>query len=163
MNRNHTAHTGIARLMCKMLDDKRVRFLFVGGLNTAVGYGTYALFIWLGFHYFIATTLSTILGMTNSFFWNKYFTFRSPKRSGWELVRFLSVYVISYALNLAVMKLMVGVWGFNQYLAGAIALLFTTLISYLGHNFFSFAMKYSAGKKPSNQRAPAGCSEKDDD
>jgi putative flippase GtrA len=121
------------------LGDKRFRFLVVGGINTAVGYGSFALFTWLGMHYFVASTLSTILGVANSFVWNKYFTFRSRKRSGRELVRFISVYCLSYALNLALLKLMVDTWGFSQYAAGAVALAFTTLISYLGHNFFSFA------------------------
>ena len=128
----------------RVLSDKRFRFLLVGGINTAVGYGSFALFIWLGLHYFAAMTLSTILGVINSYFWNKYYTFRSRRRSGWELVRFLSVYLVSYGLNLGALKLMVDIWSINTYAAGAIALGITTLISYLGHNFFSFAAKTGA-------------------
>jgi putative flippase GtrA len=124
-----------------LFHDKRVRFLFVGGLNTVVGYGSYSLFLFLGLHYFWATTLSTALGILNSYFWNKYFTFRTPRRSGRELVRFLSVYAVSYLMNLGILKLMVDIWHWNGYLAGAVALLLITLISYFGHNFFSFKKK----------------------
>jgi putative flippase GtrA len=133
------------RLIRRILGDKRFRFLLVGGLNTAVGYGSFALFTWLGMHYFYATTLATILGVANSYVWNKYFTFRSLKRSGWELVRFLSVYLVSYGLNLGAMRLMVDVWGVNQYAAGAISIAVTTVISYAGHNLFSFAARAGAG------------------
>ena len=41
--------------------DKKIRFLFVGVLNTAVGYGLYALFIFFGWHYVLAQTLSTLI------------------------------------------------------------------------------------------------------
>ena len=125
-------------LIHKLFNDKRARFVFVGGLNTVIGYGFFSLFIFLGVHYLLATTLSTAIGIVNSYFWNKYFTFRTPRRSKMEMLRFVSVYAVSFLLNLGVMKLFVDVWQMNSYLAGAVALVFTTLISYSGHNFFSF-------------------------
>lgn len=126
------------QMIKKFINDKRIRFLFVGVINTAVGYGFYALFIYIGFNPYIATTLSTILGVINSYFWNKYFTFRKPKKSLAEAVRFVLVYVISYAVNLGLVYLFVDLWGMNSYISGIICLFFTTIISYLGHNFFSF-------------------------
>ncbi|MDR0287796.1 MAG: GtrA family protein, partial [Clostridiales bacterium] len=122
----------------KLLKDKRVRFLITGGINTVVGYGFYALFIALGFNPYLATTFSTILGIINSYFWNKYFTFRKPKKSLAEVIKFVTVYLVSYILNLLLVNLFVYKLGFNAYVSGAVCLFVTTLVSYFGHNFYSF-------------------------
>ena len=118
--------------------DKRIRFLLVGGLNTAVGYGFYALFIFLGLDPYLAITLSTVIGVINSYFWNKYFTFRKPGKSIAEILRFVLVYAVSSCANLGLVYLFVDVLGTNPYLSGVFCLAITTLVSYLGHSFFSF-------------------------
>lgn len=128
----------IIALIKKLFGDKRIRFLFVGGINTAVGYGTYALFIALGLNPYLATTLSTVIGVINSYFWNKYFTFRQPKKSLAEVLRFASVYAVSYAANLGLVYIFVDRMGINSYLSGVLCLFVTTILSYVGHNFFSF-------------------------
>lgn len=122
----------------KLFDDKRIRFLFVGGINTAVGYGFYALFIFIGLDPYLATTLSTILGVINSYFWNKYFTFRQPKKSLHEVLRFVLVYAISYGANMGLVHIFIDTLGMNSYVSGAVCLFVTTIVSYVGHNYFSF-------------------------
>ena len=128
----------ITGLIKKLFNDKRVRFLFVGGINTVVGYGAYALFIAIGLNPYLATTFSTIIGVINSYFWNKYFTFRQPKKSLTEVLRFVSVYAISYVANLLLVYLFVDCWGMDKYISGAVCLFVVTIVSYVGHNFFSF-------------------------
>lgn len=137
----------IIRLVKRLFNDKRLRFLFVGGLNTAVGYGFYAFFIFIMLNPYVATTFSTILGVINSYFWNKYFTFRKPKKSISEVFRFILVYLICYIANLGLVYMFVDLWGMNSYLSGAICLLITTLISYFGHNLFSFRDSKDKGAK----------------
>jgi putative flippase GtrA len=122
---------------------KEARFLFVGGINTAVGYGSYALLLFLGLPYIIAQGASTVMGTANSYFWNKYFTFKRPKTSVSEIARFALVYAASYALNLLILFVSVELLGVNAYAAGAAGLAFTTLTSYIGHNFFSFKAEQS--------------------
>ena len=130
--------------------NKKVRFLFVGGLNTAVGYGLYALFIFFGWHYVIAQTLSTVIGVAHSYLWNKYFTFGKTARSFKEALRFVSVYVVSYLISLLLQYLMIDKAGISAYIAGLISLLFTTVISYVGHNFYSFG-NFPKKKKESGE------------
>ncbi len=125
-------------LVKTLFADKRIRFLMVGGINTGVGYGFYALFIALGLNAYLATTFSTILGVINSYFWNKYFTFRQPKKSLAEVLRFVTVYAVSYGANLALVYVFVDRMGMNSYVSGAVCLFVTTILSYVGHNFFSF-------------------------
>ena len=118
--------------------DQRLRFLAVGALNTAVGYGLFALFLYLGLHYFLAQFVATPLAIAHSYLWNKYFTFQSAGHSLPEILRFLGVYALSYAFNVALLFACVEWAHLNPYLAGVVGLFVTTAISYLGHRRFSF-------------------------
>ena len=124
-----------------LTNDQRVRFLIVGGINTAVGYGTFAAVIFLGGHYFVANIIATAVGITVSYFLNKYFTFRQYKKSFTEIIRFISVYFLSFMLGNVVLYVMVGIMSISPYSAGALNLIFTTLISWFGHKYFSFRSK----------------------
>lgn len=122
----------------KMYHKKEIRFLFVGGLNTLVGYGTYALFIFLNINYFVANLLSTIIGVGHSYLWNRYFTFKSHDKALNEILRFVSVYIVSFALSNVILFIFVTKLNMDKYLVGLISLVFTTLISWFGHKYFSF-------------------------
>lgn len=86
----------------KKFKDKKVSFLFVGVLNAVFGCGGYALFIFFKMHYFITQLFGSILAITHSYLWNKYFTFRRHEKSCSETARFVSAYALSYLLNMAV-------------------------------------------------------------
>jgi len=117
---------------------KEIRFLFVGVLNTIVGYGVYAFFIFIGAHYSIAFLLSSIIGVAHSYFWNKCFTFKSKDKSPLELLRFVFVYVLSYLINLFLLYVMVDLFILNKYAAGAAGIFITAVMSYVGHDKISF-------------------------
>ncbi len=122
----------------KIFSYKETRFLFVGVLNTAFGYGIFALFIFLGIQYFIANTLSYILGIIHSYLWNKFFTFRTKTVSASEPLKFVSVYFVSYLFSNLFLWLFVEQFHASPYVAGAASLFLTTAVSYFGHSFFSF-------------------------
>lgn len=125
----------------KLFEYEQIRFLFVGGLNTIVGYGSYALLLLVGLNFVYANTISYIIGVIHSYIWNKKFTFKSNNKSILEVIKFIGVYVINYLIGLAFISLFIKVFGINEYLAGALNLVVTTLISYFGHKYFSFASK----------------------
>ena len=120
---------------------KEVRFIVVGGVNTLVGYGVFAAAIFTHAHYFVAQICSTVVGMTCSYLLNKYFTFRQPGRSGGEILRFVLVYLASYLVNLLILWWLVGRLGMNAYVVGGITILVTALVSYVGHNWFTFPQR----------------------
>ncbi|MBP5466013.1 MAG: GtrA family protein [Clostridia bacterium] len=144
----------------KLYYDKRVRFLFVGVLNTIVGVGiTNLVYLCFGINIFakeeiplvpmIAGTLSgQIIGTIHSYFWNKYFTFRVKEKSGAEFLRFVIVYVIQYGVSLGLTALF-NVWIAIPALVTVLTVLICTILSYLGHNFFSFKNngKYAVNDK----------------
>ena len=115
-----------------------LRFIFVGVLNTIVGYSFYSFFIYLNRHYSLASLASQVIGTIHSYFWNKYFTFKSQGYSLSEISRFLLVYLASYLINLFFLFILIDLLSANKFLAGLITLLITTLISFFGHRYFSF-------------------------
>jgi putative flippase GtrA len=122
-----------------LLSDKRVRFILVGGLNTAFSYMLYALFIYFGISADIAIVMMYPLSIAHSYLWNKYFAFKSKKRSIKEMLIFVSVYVITFVINYLSIYTFVNVMDINEYIAGIISLATTALLSYIGHNLFTFS------------------------
>lgn len=133
----------------KLTNMKEVRFLLVGVLNTIVGYGIYALLIKLKVYYLIANTISTILGVIHSYLWNRFYTFKSHDKAIKEIVRFSLVYLVSYLIGSCTLYLFKESLNLNEYVAGFINLFITTIISYVGHNKFSF--KGEGGKNENNK------------
>ena len=124
-----------------LLKRREVRFLIVGGINTVVGYSVFALLVFIGLQYLIANTLATIIGVANSYLWNRLFTFKSKGKAMSEIVRFSLVYVASYCISMLFLYLIVGRLGINVYIAGALNIIITTAISWFGHKNFSFKNK----------------------
>ncbi|MDE6001282.1 MAG: glycosyltransferase, partial [Clostridia bacterium] len=129
----------------KMYHNQVIRYLFVGVLNTAVGYGVgagfTALFRWCGLNVDLSNLLGgligTIVGVIHSYFWNKYFTFQSKKKSFSEVIRFVIVYAVQYGVTQLLN------WGFshvidNHWIYQFISTCITTVISWFGHKYFSF-------------------------
>lgn len=129
-----------------MIDSKTfhqtIRFGIVGVINTVVGYGVYFLMLRLKVVYVIALLISHIVGVTNSYFWNKYFTFKSHRKSLKELVRFLSVYAVTFVVNLGILMVMVEKIKMSKEIAQVVALFIVTAISFFGHKFWSFSKKF---------------------
>ena len=121
-----------------LFKDTRIRFLFVGCLNTLVGYGTYAILIFFKCNYLIASTIGTIIGVIHSYLWNRFFTFKSNNNPKKEVPKFILVYLVSYLLGLLNLFILVQKLNINEYIAGIINIFITTLISWFGHKYFSF-------------------------
>ncbi len=135
------------RKINKLFSKKIVRFLFVGGINTLVGYGCFALLIFIGLNHNLAYIIATVIGVVNSYLWNKIFTFKSKEKSYSEALRFISVYLISFIIGLIILNVLINKLLINTYIAGAINIIFTTLISWIGHNKFSFKNKEGQDEK----------------
>jgi len=136
--------------------DYRLKFLMVGGLNTLVGVGSYWLILIIAgvditSHYngvtivIIATIISQLLGITNSYFWNKFFTFESKKKSKSETAKFLLVYGISFCTDYFLKIFLRRTFAFNDIIIAIFTTLVTMVISFTGQKFFVF--RYKNNKK----------------
>jgi putative flippase GtrA len=123
-------------LMIKQLS----KFGFVGILNTIVGYGAFFIFLtW--FNYLVSLIISHIIGVTHSYVWNKYWTFKSDGTQIKEFVKFNSVYVIVFVVNAIFLIFLVDTLNFNPRIAQLFVLPIITIISFTGHKYWSFSGK----------------------
>jgi putative flippase GtrA len=115
---------------------KRIlKFLVVGALNTAVGYGLFALFIFLGWHFAIATLLSTILAVTFNFFSTGRLVFNGSANK--NLGRFIGSYLILYIINISFLKGLLSLQ-LSEYMAGILLLPIMAILSYILQSRFVF-------------------------
>lgn len=128
--------TGLSQLINK----QSLKFVIVGVLNTIVGFIVYALYLnCINNSYLQALILSNIVGITHSYIWNNKWTFTVKKFSMKSAMKFTSIYLISFLINLLFLRVLVDHMGMDKLLAQAISLFFTTLISFFGHKYWSFA------------------------
>jgi len=112
-----------------------VRFLFVGGLNTLVGYCIFAALILLGLPTAAAVVLGTILGVLFNFISTGGIVFRN--RAGRLLPRFLSVYAVQMALNVAALTALERA-GLHPLVAGILVLPPLVVFTYFAMRRFVF-------------------------
>lgn len=132
----------LSRRAAKLAADQRVRFLAVGGVNTLVGYGVYAVFAWLlsgvFLGYMVALIISYAVAITLAFVLYRRFVFVVKGNVFIDFLRFASVYAVSIAANLVALPFLVEVARLSPLAAQAIVLGVTTIVSFVGHKYFSF-------------------------
>lgn len=112
-----------------------LRFVVVGSMNTAFSYGVYSCVLFLGFGFQIANLTALVLGVLFSFrtqgalvFFNRDTRLIFRFVFGWGVIYLATIAVIAHLLDL----------GLNAYLAGALAVPFSTVLSYLTQKYFVF-------------------------
>ena len=116
------------------------KFSFVGVLNTIVGYGAFFILLtW--YNYLLSLIISHIIGVTHSYVWNKYWTFKSDGIQINEFIKFNSIYVIVFVVNIIILFLLVDILKFNPKIGQLFVLPIITVISFVGHKYWSFKEK----------------------
>ena len=122
-----------------MKNNKFIKFILVGILNTAFGYSLFALFIFLNMHYSLAVFLSTVLGILFNFKTIGKLVFDSHDNS--LIFRFIFVYVLLYLINISCLWFFkISGWE-NMYINGFILLIPLALISFVLNKKFVFKGK----------------------
>ena len=131
-------HVKVKSLFCH---SKVLRYIFFGLWNTAFAYAfTVVLFHLLKdyIHIVFIGVASTLISIAQSFLVHKLFVFRTKGRWIIELCRGYLVYGVSSIIGIALLWLLVDVMLFSIYLAQAIVMLLTIVVSYTGHLKFTF-------------------------
>lgn len=93
------------------------KFFLVGTLNTFIDLGVLNIFIWIsgiatGFFYSVFKAVSFLVATTNSYFWNKFWTFeKREKPTSKEFFKFLIVTAFGLLINVGVASFVVNVIG----------------------------------------------------
>jgi|GEM_PF-2812774 len=136
------------RTLAAALGRPEVRYLIVGGLNTAFSYGLYSLALII-LHalavpgdYAIAVTFSWLVSNLTSFALQRRFVFGGAGNVLIEFVRFSSVTLGSFFANLAMGTFAVVVLGLDSQIEKLVSQLVITMIlvviTYVLHRTFSF-------------------------
>lgn len=122
-------------LVDKMPNIQILRFVVIGVVNTAFSYGVYSLFLFLGSNYAIANFLALLSGILFSFKTQGHLVFRNPNNRligrfvlGWSFIYLATITLIGWLVA----------YGLDAYTAGALALPFSTLLSYLTQKYLVF-------------------------
>ena len=114
-----------------------VRFLLVGGLNSAVGYALYAGLLVAGLPYTMASLGALMLGILFSFHTQGALVFGNKNRR--LLLKFAVSWAVIYLVNVAFIGALIHV-GLDAYGAGLVALVPMTILSYLAQRFCVFRL-----------------------
>ena len=106
-----------------------LRFLVVGGVNTAVGYAIYALALFATGRYVLASAISLVMGIAFSFKTHRRFVFDAAGPQAGPFARYVAAWAVIYLLNLGGLALLVHA-GVDAYLAGAIMILPVAALSF---------------------------------
>lgn len=124
------------------LPDK-IRFLLVGGFNATVSYLMYVGFILLlgEEKYWLSMTLAWIFSSFVSFATQKIFVFCTKGNlKDWvkEYIKCVGVWIVAYAINAIMLEIFVQFVQINVYLAQFLAIVCTTVSSYVLFKYFAF-------------------------
>ena len=116
-----------------------LKFSVVGLSGYLVNLAVYiALLKGAGLHYLPAAACSFVVAVTNNYLWNRLWTFRSSRGHVYHQgMRFLVVSLAALGLNLAILRVLVGL-GTDKILAQAVAIVLVTPFSFSANKLWSF-------------------------
>lgn len=142
--------------LAKLFDPTFFRFVLVGLVNTAVGYGVmFGLYnlmplnTWGSRGQWIASAANYVVGSIVSFFLNKHFTFRNQERGAGVVLRFVLnitvCWLLAYGLAQPIMARLLAETALSEQLKGNLTLLagsgLFVVLNYGGQRWFAFKSK----------------------
>ncbi|MCO5947578.1 GtrA family protein [Mucilaginibacter flavidus] len=138
----------------KLLDNHIVRFVFSAGLGFLVDnlafnllyhnllvQKTYHIIFFTTRNYTLSLAISYCIGVIVNFIMTKYFVFSQSKSSSLkQLIRFLSVAIIGFFANWAILKIFIKALNMDPRVARPLAGLSLFFASYFIHKAFSFSL-----------------------
>lgn len=123
-----------------------LRFFVVGAINTAFGYGVFALLILLNraldivspdVELIVAPLISQVCGILFNFKTTGTLVFRN--KNNWLIFRFFAVYLFTYLLNYLALRILEDTLGIGRLAGGAIIVLPLSLLAYVLQKRFVFS------------------------
>ena len=117
-----------------------IKFSLVGILNTAIHFAVfYALYSFMGVYHLLASAIGFGFAVTNSYFINKYWTFKSTGSNiRNEFSKFFIINLFSLTVNLASMAILVEIYFIHPPVAQFATIVITLMINFSGNKYWSF-------------------------
>jgi putative flippase GtrA len=139
-----------------LVEDRRFRFLVIGGLNTVFATALFIAFeLWFGslVYSFVPLGLAWIISLVSVFFLHRSLVFHVRGHVLRDLARFALVNASALAVNAGLLFLASDVLGWPRIPCQLVITAGTVAISYLGHKHFSF---HRSGDRPPVTAEPKG-------
>lgn len=117
------------------MNQRFLKFLIVGGVNTVFGYSIYCICIYIGIHYFLSLLISTILGVLFNYRTIGSFVFQDKNKGAF--LKFVLVYCIVYMIN-AICLSFVLLKGMGYYAGAGVLTIPIAILTYLLNSKFVF-------------------------
>ena len=121
---------------------EQILYLAAGGWNTLFGYAVFAALYAFSQHVLplpVILVITYVIAVTNNYLLYRIVVFRSHAPIWRELPRFSIVYVVTLAVNLAVLPLALHALPLNAYAIQAVFTIVVVVASYGANKYFSFA------------------------
>lgn len=105
------------------------RYGVVGVVSNTLGYLLYLAITKLGMEHKLAMTLLYVMGMMQTFIFNKLWSFRHNSKNGSVLVRYCIAYGLCYSINLLALTIFVDRLGYcHQIIQGMLILILAAIL-----------------------------------
>lgn len=105
-----------------------IKFILVGILNTAFGYGVFALLLYFGIHYSLAVILSTVAGILFNFKTTGVLVFKNHNNK--LIFKFVTVYALICAIGIIFLRI-AEIMHINLYFGGLVSTGICAVISFI--------------------------------
>lgn len=118
--------------------EKFLKFGLVGIFNTLITIISYIILVKLGMNYLIANIISYLIGVANSYYWNKNWVFRSNSKNLSVFLKFLTVNLIVLAFNTVSLFILVDKLLYNEFIAQIFAIGIGMMINFFLNKIWTF-------------------------
>ncbi|MEG1545784.1 MAG: GtrA family protein [Bacteroides sp.] len=120
-----------------------LKFVIVGMLNTLITYVVYVVMRWVDFSPECSNLVGYIVGLINSFIWNKFWVFQAHHTNIFRemFYFFVLAFGIAYGVQYAFFKTMIDWVGMNEYLAQFLGLFVYGGINFVLNRVLTFTSK----------------------
>lgn len=115
-----------------------IKFCIVGVANTAIGLGSYYLFLFMGINYLVSNFVSWIISVFNAFYWNNRYVFKNNNLWLTTLIRTYISYGFSFFTSTALLYCLVELRGISDQIAPLAVLLVTIPMNFLLNKLWTF-------------------------
>ena len=115
-----------------------IRYAVVGLVSNVVSYLLYLLVTWFGMGPKTAMSLLYAMGVLQTFVFNKKWSFRFDGEVAPALVRYATVYMLGYAINLLALVLLVDQAGLQHQLVQGVMILVVAAMLFMAQRYWVF-------------------------
>jgi len=127
------------------IEEKKLRFLIVGGVNTLFGISVFSILYYLlhnlHIHYLIILFIAQLIAINFSYFSNKLLVFQTQGNFRNEYPKFFFYQILVFLLNLGPFAALVETTAMHPIIVQIVLTCLMVLISYIWYNRFTFIKK----------------------